>query len=442
MPKSRFQNEIDKIAKGGTLLLSRTDWPGEVDGPVQITKPITIEGQGQIVHAKTSPVIHIASSDVHLKNLEVMARPERDGRSSVAVEFEPKTRGFFRRRKDSPPLFEDMVIHGDVAGLDSEAGSWVLPQRSLRLGDLSPITDHEFRIVIQVPVPCRVTSQVDGVGLSKSSLEPGEHEIRLTLAKHDFHEGNYLDGLVFVETDLFRRQFRITGRFNTATGASVSPSDPIFEPPSRVSQPASQTPPQPPPQPAPQPGGPKNVAPPTSPEATPDVVPAPPPSDRARPDHVPSSPGAAFEGADATTSRPTESSSRSTRRRQEVIPMGGAFGPPPDQAEIGLTLAGGASASDGSEVSLSSDGVPIDGLVTKVDSMLDVWGVPSSASSGPKSSPDRTSGSKGSPAELTTEKTSDKSNSKAIPSKTTKEPNSKPPKKAGGPGKIGDAFSN
>lgn len=444
MAKNKLQTAIDGVRKGGTLTLDRNQWPGEIDGPIQITKPITIEGQGQIVHASSSPVILIAASDVHLKNLEVMAHRGGSGSKALAVEFEARVRGFFWRRKDAPPLFEDIVLQGDVKGVDTEAGEWILPTVSLKLGSMSPNTDHSFRVVIRVPVPCRLVSRVDRLKLSQTDLTPGEHEIRLALDKGDFFDGNYLDGFINIETDLFRRRFRVTGRFDVAGGTESSPAEPLFAPPGT----AAATPPLPkgdpstastpptathsiPPSPSTSPAAPSD-----SPQGA-DVVPAPPSSDRVRPTNVPSSPGAAFEDSNPGAVVSPDSKSRSSRRRQEVIPIGSVFEPPSDQKDLGSTLAGGADPVARTNALPAASPVrnSPDAPVTKVDSDSDVWGISrprATTTAGGGSVPDSTEPAEASPP--------DNESSSAETKGSSDQKGQKQQNKSGSK-KIGDAFS-
>lgn len=444
MAKNKLQAAIDGIPKGGTLRLDRNHWPGEIEGPIQITKPITIEGQGQIVHASASPVIFIAASDVHLKNIEVMAHRCGSGSQALAVEFEARIRGFFWRRKDTPPFFEGVVLQGNVKGVDTEEGEWILPTSSLKLGAMSPSADHSFRVVIKVPVSCRIESRVDRVKLSQTELAPGEHEIRLTLDKGDFNDGNYLDGFINIETELFRRRFRVTGRFDVAHGTETSPAEPLFAPhrapagtpplpngaPSTAPTPPDTThatPPSPP-------------TPPVPPAASPpgsDVVSPPPPSDRVPPTNVPSSPGAAFEDSNPGEMVSPDSGSRSSRRKREVIPMGSLFEPPSNQKDLGSTLAGGAdpdARTDAPPAAAPAKNSP-DTLVTKADSDSDIWGISrpgSSRAPGGRSVSDSTK-----PPEPSR---SDNESSSAE-SKKASDPRRPREQKKGGSGKIGDAFS-
>ncbi len=445
MAKNQLQTAIDGVSKGGTLTLDRNRWPGEIEGPIRITKPITIEGQGQIVHASSSPVILIAASDVHLKNLEIMAHRGGAGSQSIAVEFEARTRGFFRRRKDAPPLFENIVLQGDVKGVDSEAGSWVLPKHSLKLNALAPDVEHRFRLVIQVPVPCRLVPQVDRLQLSRTDLSAGEHEIELTLGSNDFFDGNYLDGFVHVETDLFRRRFRVTGRFDAARGAKVSPTEPLFTPPkpppTPKPEPSTKSEPVPPSVPTPStpvPSAPDAGSPPepqAAPPAVPpssaptgdDVVPAPPPSERVPPEHIRSSPGAAFEGDDPGEAQTPDSRSRSSRRKQEVIPIGDLFAAPTDQRDLGSTLAGGSTSDENVPASRDSEKKTLDDLVTKVDGG-DLWGI--SNPNSPKSG-----GSSRRPP-----KDASAAANESTPPKQPTKPKREPARKRDDSDRIGDAF--
>src|SRR5262249_4004699 len=159
MSSTNLQEILDKLADGEVLNLGTV--PGaskEFKGPLIIRKPAVIEGQGSTIWALTGPVVQIESRGVELRDLrvEITSRDDKLSGDSVCA------------LKIKPGLMVNMnnvAVRGTVLGLPQEEGTWQLP-RNVPFGTLAAGMPHEFRLKIIVPVPCTVTSEIDGLKVS------------------------------------------------------------------------------------------------------------------------------------------------------------------------------------------------------------------------------------------------------------------------------------
>src|SRR5262245_36217449 len=150
MSKESLQDRVDRVRQGETLTL---DPPlHEFKGPVILRKPIVIDGQGGTIWAVQGPVVRIESSGVILQNLAIELT-SRDatltGDPACALCIQPGL---------SVDL-DHVSVRGTVVGLASEEGTWAFPT-GLTLGSLRASTAHTFQITVEVPVECKLVSDI------------------------------------------------------------------------------------------------------------------------------------------------------------------------------------------------------------------------------------------------------------------------------------------
>lgn len=171
--RSGLQDELDAMPAGGTLQLL----PREFAGPLTISHPVVIDGQGATLWSLRGPVLSVRSRGVTVRNLKVEVTgedepsPADDGsRCSIAVD------------PGCSPLLDNVEVRGEVVGLAEEEGSWAFPH-AIRLGHLAHGVEHDFTVRLILPCPCRLTSNIAGLDVSPHGMKAGRHEVRLHIER-------------------------------------------------------------------------------------------------------------------------------------------------------------------------------------------------------------------------------------------------------------------
>jgi hypothetical protein len=182
------------------IILSPETYAREIEGPLIIRKPISIDGMGATIYAVAGPVVRILAESVYLKNLKIEVTGENlDGDQACALDCSGLINGEFR----------NVEICGEVKGLPGEKGSWQCP-RNLNLGRIAPAIEHFYRIAINVPVETRLESSIAGVYLDPGNINPGQHMI--TIKTDALPNDIWLDGTIDLLTSHFKRCIRIHGQ--------------------------------------------------------------------------------------------------------------------------------------------------------------------------------------------------------------------------------------
>jgi alpha-tubulin suppressor-like RCC1 family protein len=190
-----LQTLLDAAAPRSVVRLD----PGEYAGPAVIDKPVTVEGVGASIWAERGPVLTITSPDVRVHGLAVEATGKAStGSARVALRLDVRTR----------VVVAGLRVRGEVVGLPGEEGSWALPG-VLDLGALEPKRSHEARFEVTVPVACSLRSEVAGLRVSPERLDPGAHEVAVTI--DGLMPGTYLDGEILVVTGACERAIHVSG---------------------------------------------------------------------------------------------------------------------------------------------------------------------------------------------------------------------------------------
>lgn len=174
--------------------------PGEYEGPLRVTRPCVIEGNGATLWAARGPVLVIESPGVRVKNLRVEITGEhRGGAEAVAL-----------LTKTPDTALEQVEVRGDVEGLSAlgEAPHWDLPPL-LSLGDFSAGEENSFSIRLTAPAPAELLCALDGGTLRPARLTAGEQTVCLQM--EPLRDRTVLYGELFVKTRVLRR-ICVTGR--------------------------------------------------------------------------------------------------------------------------------------------------------------------------------------------------------------------------------------
>jgi len=204
-----LQEKFDNPPQNKTLTLV----PQEYAGPLFITKPMTIDGQGATLWAFKGPVLHLSAPTVTLKNLNIEVTGETfntlEEECAVCVEENVNLQ------------CENVNIRGQVVGLEGENGSWHYPH-SLHLGQLAANLPHQFLIHLIVPMPCQIESAISGVHLAPHTLLPGNREILLKI--EPLHQDTSLYGNLYLKTARLKRRIHLTAYITSKVSSQPAPT--------------------------------------------------------------------------------------------------------------------------------------------------------------------------------------------------------------------------
>lgn len=212
--RKALQAQLDNPPPQGLKLL-----PQEYAGPFFIKKPILIDGQGATLWALTGPVVHIMTTQVTLKNLNIEVTGEQFTREIQACAL--------CIQRPQQIQFYNVQVRGQMSGLPGETGRWHYPY-SLRLGQLAAEQPHEFSIQMEVPTPCTLASAIAGVRLSPHYLKPGLHTVQLHI--EPIAAGTTLYGNLYLKTTQLKRCIQLSAHIIAKTvsvSTPVSPSTPV-----------------------------------------------------------------------------------------------------------------------------------------------------------------------------------------------------------------------
>ncbi|MGV8122657.1 MAG: VWA domain-containing protein [Candidatus Xenobiia bacterium LiM19] len=179
---------------GEPLIIS----PREYAGPIKITLPVILDGQGATLWAHKGPVVIIQAEGVTMKNMKIEVTGEpisTDQRHQSALVI-----------RGCSPAFENVEVRGNVIGVAEEEGMWQYPH-SLHLGHLPCGKRHMFKLRIRVPISCSVDSTVSALELTPSQLSPGENDIVITL--DSLPQDTLIYGTIALSSKLLKRNIYV-----------------------------------------------------------------------------------------------------------------------------------------------------------------------------------------------------------------------------------------
>ncbi|ACV63742.1 stress protein [Desulfofarcimen acetoxidans DSM 771] len=180
-----MQEQINGMTTGGCLKLKA----GEYKGPVNINKPVTIEGSNTTIWAGSSPVIDVTKEGVVLKNLQVEATR---GSNDIAI-----------RSEDSyGVLVENVEVRGRVTGFGAESGVWDFPD-SLNFGQLPHSRAIILKMRLSLPVSCKIISHIAGIIIEPELVGPGTVEVLIKI--NPLFQNSILCGSFLLVSKFIRR---------------------------------------------------------------------------------------------------------------------------------------------------------------------------------------------------------------------------------------------
>lgn len=210
--RQTLQAQLDNPPPQGLKLL-----PQEYAGPFFIKKPILIDGQGATLWALTGPVVHIMTTQVTLKNLNIEVTGEQFTQEIQACAL--------CIQRPQQIQFYNVQVRGQMSGLPEETGRWHYPY-SLPLGQLAAEQPHEFSIQMEIPTPCTLASAIAGVRLSPHYLKPGLHTVQLHI--EPLVAGTTLYGNLYLKTTQLKRCIQLSAYIIAKTVSVPSKPTPVL----------------------------------------------------------------------------------------------------------------------------------------------------------------------------------------------------------------------
>ncbi len=200
-----LQIAIDGAPSGATIRLPR----GEFQGPIVISRPLTIEGEGAVIWAQNGPVVRLQSDQVTLRGLQIeVTDPEANSdEAKVALQIEA-----------GAPTLHHICVLGQVVGLGESVNEWQLPAL-LDLGDFAPRASNSWQFTLEIPVDCHLKSTVSGLQLLPGQLEAGRFDVQIIAT--GLSADTFLVGQIEVESAGLVRAIPISGRVGGANTPAI-----------------------------------------------------------------------------------------------------------------------------------------------------------------------------------------------------------------------------
>jgi|GEM_PF-4915246 len=207
-----LQQTLDSLAIKETLQLFPAN--GEYEAPINIDRPLTLDGQGSTIWAKKGPVVSVRSDGVCLRNLRIEVTEESKDNCSISV------------KSGYTPQLEEVEVRGNVIGIAEEEGDWNYPF-SLNLGQLAYGCAHNFILRIIIPIACRIEDNISGLEFTPRQLQPGANEIHLNL--EIVPQDTLIYGSFFLVSPTFKRRIAVNARIVKLGDRTSTPGKIIWE---------------------------------------------------------------------------------------------------------------------------------------------------------------------------------------------------------------------
>ena len=199
---SSLQGLIDKQPPQSVLRLN----PGEYQGPITISQPLTLAGKGVTIWSNHGPVVTISSTNVTLENIDIeLSSSTNNGYvdTSIALRLE-ETSGIDLR---------NVGLRGSTQGFQHEDGVFLLPE-VLNLGDIQISTVYSANFIVYLPVNCTFASSIDGLTVSSEVIQGQLVRCNVQLNPFDYRVSLY--GYIIIRTSRVRRKIVVVGNIVAA----------------------------------------------------------------------------------------------------------------------------------------------------------------------------------------------------------------------------------
>lgn len=201
---SSLQGLIDKQPPQSVLRLN----PGEYQGPITISQPLTLAGKGVTIWSNTGPVVTISSTNVTLENIDIeLSSSTNNGYvdTSIALRLE-ETSGIDLR---------NIGLRGSTQGFQHEDGIFLLPE-VLNLGDIQISTVYSANFIVNLPTKCTFETSIDGLTVSSEVIQGQLVRCNVQFDPLDYRVSLY--GYITVRTSRVRRKIVVVGNIVGAAG--------------------------------------------------------------------------------------------------------------------------------------------------------------------------------------------------------------------------------
>lgn len=182
--------------------------PGEYQGPITISQPLTLAGKGVTIWSNQGPVVTISSTNVTLENIDIeLSSSTNNGYvdTSIALRLE-ETSGIDLR---------NIGLRGSTQGSQHEDGIFLLPE-VLNLGDILISTVYSANFIVSLPLKCTFETSIDGLTVSSEVIHGQLVRCNVQLNPFDYRVSLY--GYITVRTARVRRKIVVVGNVVTAAG--------------------------------------------------------------------------------------------------------------------------------------------------------------------------------------------------------------------------------
>jgi WD40 repeat protein len=211
--RAEFQRAIDALANNTVLTLMPREYPG----PIVISRPLVIDGQGSTIWALKGPVILCQSDGIILRNIEFRVTGDVEGGQSEDHCVLKVERGY-------PPTFENVEVRGSIIGIPEEEGDWRYPH-TLQIGSVPFGSETDLIMRLWVPVPCEISSKISGLEIQPHRLEPGTNEVTLHIER--IAKDTLLSGFLYITTPKVRRSIVLSGYISATKGKKSRSKKPV-----------------------------------------------------------------------------------------------------------------------------------------------------------------------------------------------------------------------
>ena len=185
---------------------------GEYEGPFYVRKPCTLVGNVTTLWSKEGPALVVESTGVTLANLRVENIGKQEGEDLALL------------CKVRDTACQNIEIIGRAQGMNGEEGQWLYP-RVLSLGHFPANQSVAFKLEIVVPVAVEVTTNITGLSIEPTHLEPGRRQ--LTLQFKPARQGTFFYGEILLHSQLVHTMY-VSALANEAV--TELPQDLVYTP--------------------------------------------------------------------------------------------------------------------------------------------------------------------------------------------------------------------
>ncbi len=188
-----LRSVIDAVSEGATVPLGSREFSGDCE----ISENVTLEGESPErpahIFGRTGPTVKLSGA-LTLINVAVVA-----DEGGVAIEKLP----------GATLAARNVTVRGKVVGVAGEDGDWDVPN-SVSLAGVPADSDCRRTLVVELPVPCSVVSEIAGIEPATKSVGPGV--CRIELKVESGRAGTVIFGYLNLDSQHFRRRIQLTAK--------------------------------------------------------------------------------------------------------------------------------------------------------------------------------------------------------------------------------------